>query len=60
MKALSNFEFHSLLDVGGAEGYKAALAREIFDANVKNSTFLKKYPKEPRRFLIWIQTQLNP
>ena len=37
MKALSHLEFHSLLDVGGAEGYKAALVREIFGAEVKNS-----------------------
>jgi SAM-dependent methyltransferase len=37
MKALSHIEFHSLLDVGGAEGYKAALVREIFGADVRNS-----------------------
>jgi ubiquinone/menaquinone biosynthesis C-methylase UbiE len=37
MKTLSHIEFHSLLDVGGAEGYKAALAREIFGVDVKNS-----------------------
>jgi len=35
MKALSHLTFRSLLDVGGAEGYKAALAREIFGANIK-------------------------
>jgi 2-polyprenyl-3-methyl-5-hydroxy-6-metoxy-1,4-benzoquinol methylase len=37
MKALSHIEFHSLLDVGGAEGYKAALVRELFDSDVKSS-----------------------
>jgi SAM-dependent methyltransferase len=37
MKALSHIEFRSLLDVGGAEGYKAVLAREIFGIEVRNS-----------------------
>jgi ubiquinone/menaquinone biosynthesis C-methylase UbiE len=37
MKALSHIEFRSLLDVGGAEGYKAALVRELFGSAVKNS-----------------------
>lgn len=37
MKALSHLEFSCLLDVGGAEGYKAALVREIFGVDVKNS-----------------------
>ncbi len=37
MKALSHLKFTSLLDVGGAEGYKAALARSIFDVNVRSS-----------------------
>jgi SAM-dependent methyltransferase len=36
MKTLSNLEFSSLLDVGGAEGYKAYVAREIFGVEVKN------------------------
>jgi len=36
MKALSHLEFNSLLDVGGAEGYKAHIAREIFGVEVKN------------------------
>ncbi len=35
MKALSRIRFESLLDVGGAEGYKAALARELFGARVR-------------------------
>lgn len=30
MRALAHLRFDSLLDVGGAEGYKAALARELF------------------------------
>jgi SAM-dependent methyltransferase len=36
MRALSHLRFETLVDVGGAEGYKAALAREIFGADVKN------------------------
>lgn len=36
MRALSHLRFESLVDVGGAEGYKAALAREIFGADVRN------------------------
>jgi hypothetical protein len=31
MKALLQLKFNSLLDVGEAEGYKAHIAREIFD-----------------------------
>ena len=30
LRALAHLRFDSLLDVGGAEGYKAALAREVF------------------------------
>ncbi len=37
MKALSHLKFTSLLDVGGAEGYKAALARLIFNVSVRSS-----------------------
>jgi ubiquinone/menaquinone biosynthesis C-methylase UbiE len=37
MKALSHLEFNSLLDVGGAEGYKAHIVKEIFDVEVRNS-----------------------
>ena len=37
MKALSYLEFNSLLDVGGAEGYKAHVVKEIFDTEVRNS-----------------------
>ncbi|MCD4847299.1 MAG: class I SAM-dependent methyltransferase [Candidatus Aegiribacteria sp.] len=37
MKTLSHLEFTSLLDVGGAEGYKAALARLIFNASVRSA-----------------------
>jgi ubiquinone/menaquinone biosynthesis C-methylase UbiE len=36
MKALSHLTFTSLLDVGGAEGYKAALARSIFNVSVQS------------------------
>lgn len=36
MKALSHLQFDSLLDVGGAEGYKAAMVRSIFKAKVKS------------------------
>lgn len=34
LKALSHLKFESLLDVGGAEGYKAALVRSLFKKNV--------------------------
>lgn len=34
IKALSKLKFDSLLDVGGAEGYKAALIKEIFNVRV--------------------------
>lgn len=34
MKALSHLRFKTFLDVGGAEGYKAALVRSVFDAEV--------------------------
>jgi hypothetical protein len=37
MRALSHLRFDSLLDVGGAEGYKAAIARLLFDVEVKSS-----------------------
>src|SRR4030042_1253624 len=37
MKELSRLEFDSLLDVGGAEGYKAYLAKELFGIRVENS-----------------------
>jgi ubiquinone/menaquinone biosynthesis C-methylase UbiE len=36
MKALSSIEFKSLLDIGGAEGYKAAMVRELFGAEVES------------------------
>ncbi len=36
MKELSKISFHSLLDVGGAEGYKAALARHLFNCEVQS------------------------
>jgi ubiquinone/menaquinone biosynthesis C-methylase UbiE len=36
MKALSSIEFKSLLDIGGAEGYKAAMVRELFGAEVQS------------------------
>lgn len=36
MQALSHLKFTSLLDIGGAEGYKAALARSIFDVDVRS------------------------
>lgn len=36
MNALGGLEFKTLLDVGGAEGYKAALARHFFGAQVRS------------------------
>lgn len=37
MKALAKINFVTLLDVGGAEGYKAYVAKQLFDAKVKNT-----------------------
>lgn len=34
LKALARLRFSSLLDVGGAEGYKSALVKQFFSANV--------------------------
>ena len=36
MKALSHLKFNSLLDVGGAEGYKAYIAKKLFGVKVIN------------------------
>ncbi|MDE2845676.1 MAG: class I SAM-dependent methyltransferase [Gemmatimonadota bacterium] len=36
MHMLSHFTFESLIDVGGAEGYKGAMVRHLFDAGVKS------------------------
>ena len=36
LERLSHLEFSSLLDVGGAEGYKAAVIRKIFNVNVRS------------------------
>lgn len=36
MKALSLFDFNTLIDIGGAEGYKAALAKRLFECKVKS------------------------
>lgn len=36
MKSLSRLQFSSLLDVGGAEGYKAALVRSMFNVKVRS------------------------
>jgi ubiquinone/menaquinone biosynthesis C-methylase UbiE len=37
MKAFSHLKFNSVLDLGGAEGYKAYIIRNLFNANVINS-----------------------
>lgn len=36
LKALGQLQFSSLLDVGGAEGYKAALIRSVFNVAVRS------------------------
>lgn len=36
MKALAHIKFETFLDVGGAEGYKAALVKTLFGAKVKS------------------------
>lgn len=42
LKALSHLKFSSLLDVGGAEGYKAALIRKIFNVYVRSVDLSKE------------------
>ncbi|HID99995.1 MAG TPA: class I SAM-dependent methyltransferase [Thiotrichaceae bacterium] len=37
MNALTHFSFKTFLDVGGAEGYKAAMVAKFFDAQVTSS-----------------------
>jgi len=37
MNALTHFSFNTFLDVGGAEGYKAAMVAKFFDAQVTSS-----------------------
>jgi len=37
MRALSHIRFNTLLDVGGSEGYKAALAANLFGIHVQNT-----------------------
>ncbi len=37
MNAISHFRFDSLIDIGGAEGYKSALVKHIFGVDVKTS-----------------------
>lgn len=37
MKTLSHLKFDSLVDIGGAEGYKAWIVKQIFGVKVKNS-----------------------
>lgn len=36
MKALSFFDFNTFIDIGGAEGYKAALAKKLFACKIKS------------------------
>ncbi len=42
MRALSHLAFRSLLDIGGAEGYKSALVREIFGARTISGDLSKE------------------
>lgn len=42
LNALAELDFRTLLDVGGAEGYKAALVREIFNADVVTADLSKE------------------
>lgn len=37
MRALSRLNFSTLIDIGGAEGYKAALVRQLFGAQVRSA-----------------------
>ena len=42
MNALGTLNFSSFLDVGGAEGYKAALVRKIFNVSVRSCDLSKE------------------
>ena len=42
MNMLSHFTFESLIDVGGAEGYKGAMVRHLFNAEVKSCDLSKE------------------
>src|SRR5215467_6241080 len=48
MKALSSLRFTTLLDVGGAEGYKAALAGRCFAARAVNCDLSEEACKRAR------------
>jgi len=48
MKALSKIEFDSLLDVGGAEGYKSFVCKKIFGAQVRNCDLSEEACKRAR------------
>lgn len=48
LKILSQLKFSSLLDVGGAEGYKAALVQDIFRVEVCNSDLSEEACKRAR------------
>ena len=56
LEALSRIEFDSLLDVGGAEGYKAALVREVFGAEVR-SVDLSKVACDRARELFGVESE---
>ncbi len=48
LKALSHLKFSSFLDVGGAEGYKAALTRSVFNVKVHNCDLSKEAAKRAK------------
>jgi 2-polyprenyl-3-methyl-5-hydroxy-6-metoxy-1,4-benzoquinol methylase len=48
MRALSHIHFKSLLDVGGAEGYKAALASSLFNVNARSSDLSEEVCKRAK------------
>jgi SAM-dependent methyltransferase len=48
MRALSHLHFTSLLDIGGAEGYKAALARSLFNIEVRSSDLSEEVCKRAK------------
>jgi ubiquinone/menaquinone biosynthesis C-methylase UbiE len=48
LEALALLDFDSLLDVGGAEGYKAALARSLFGVDVRSVDLSEEACKRAR------------
>jgi SAM-dependent methyltransferase len=52
IKALSHIKFDSLLDVGGAEGYKAAMIKSLLGVRVRNCDISKEACKRAKEIFM--------